>query len=851
MAYNPRSGVPLGGIGAGRIDLCPDGAFRNVTTHNNIDIPFSSLDMAPEFRPEGIRHAFLAVQTANHGAKILKTKDDAFFPCCTAEEIKYEGYYPRALMSFAPLGPVEIGLEAFSPLLLDEEEGYKNSSLPAIAFMMKVRNAGTSPECVSVAFSWPNIIGRGGYPGALINDARTNITGWEEGANREYLRFYHLGAKVDRRLEGHYALTLANKAEGMRSWYVGTWKEDLWKNFAAHGTLPNEVMPGQLGAAGDYPGGSTGMLCCKKELGAGETWNPVFVLSWFFPNKTANLKPEINYRNAYTKWFADAAEVAGYFSAHLADLHKGTLRWQDRINRSNLPDWLKLKLINNLFPLSTGGYYTADGRFSSNESPTDMAGCMGTIDQRCASDSIYNMCFPALSRSELKLFGDQQITETHPQRYGPHWDCNAGTYTKTLDRVGAIRHEVGWDELEAGRLGSKMWTNLHWPDLTSAFVLQCYRQIIWTGDRAFLEYAYPKVKQALQFQKRLDQNGDGIADLWGPGCCTYDNHNFPYFGASSFVASMYLAATAAAKEMARLMGDTAYAKEMEQEVALTRKTMEEKLWDEKLGYFLCWRDENAKNWDRSERKHDDRSESCMVAQVAGTWFAHLLNLDELLRPDLVKRALGSIYERDVKPIKYCAANEVWPNGKIAMSWPFYIETYFAANSIYEGKVDEALDMERRFYNAAFEKTGLPWEISLIWGGPDNGEPSWGKWYMTNPCSWYLPMALTGFHYNALKDEMRLAPRFGSELKELKSIPVFMPGFWAAVSAKPGEIEFSVDRMFNGNGFPLRKLILESVSSRILLNGKPVKAESEGPCRDGHAFNVELELKQGDVLTIKG
>ena len=33
------SGVPLGGIGAGKIEFCADGRFTNVTTNNNWDCP--------------------------------------------------------------------------------------------------------------------------------------------------------------------------------------------------------------------------------------------------------------------------------------------------------------------------------------------------------------------------------------------------------------------------------------------------------------------------------------------------------------------------------------------------------------------------------------------------------------------------------------------------------------------------------------------------------------------------------------------------------------------------------------------------------------------------------------------
>ena len=56
---------------------------------------------------------------------------------------------------------------------------------------------------------------------------------------------------------------------------------------------------------------------------------------------------------------------------------------------------------------------------------------------------------------------------------------------------------------------------------------------LWTGDAQWLERIYPSLQAALRFQARLDQDGDSVPDLRGPGSCTYDTELYPYYGAGS------------------------------------------------------------------------------------------------------------------------------------------------------------------------------------------------------------------------------------------------------------------------------------------------------------------------------
>src|SRR5689334_8275133 len=91
-----ESGVPLGGIGAGKIEFCRDGRFTNVTINNNLDSPitdgwarmplFPRIQEGADFSvlenrlrrqsinaPEGLPGAWMAVHTPADGARLLKT----------------------------------------------------------------------------------------------------------------------------------------------------------------------------------------------------------------------------------------------------------------------------------------------------------------------------------------------------------------------------------------------------------------------------------------------------------------------------------------------------------------------------------------------------------------------------------------------------------------------------------------------------------------------------------------------------------------------------------------------------------------------------------------------------------
>jgi len=863
-----HSGVNLGGIGAGKIEFTPSGRFTNVMTQNNWDAPI--VDVAPvkraHYNPEGIPGAFLAAWVEGAGAVALKETGREPMTTLKPGRIRYEGRFPRAVVRYPRRRGVALSVEAFSSLDLmrDGKDRYRDSALPAAVFVFRLKNTSRKSRRVSVMMSWQNLVGLGGFVDALVTDRRRPMNDHVVRDGCEGIIFRSEAVKLNPRVDGQYALM----TEAVRGREVSVCRgydqadsragqnfSRVWTAFDADGTLPGEDTLMQE----FWTNRASGAVAVRLRLRPGASAAVPFVVAWYFPHLIANGHPEIDYGHAYERWFKSAWEVATYVLENRKRLHARTRAWQKALEDSNLPEWLVEKMTNDLFSLYACSWYTRDGRHTANESPTDMGGCHGTIDQRAASSAVYDMCYPQLSRSELTLFAEQQIGARHPDRFGRHWDMKRGKFGRRLDRMGAIRHDTGWDHIEGGGFGSPLWQNLHWPDLTSVFVLECWRYVLWTGDRRFLAWVWPRVKRALDFQARLDQNGDGIADLWGHGSNTYDSAELHYYGASAFIASLYLAANLAAGEMAQVLADEAFAKTCRRRYARARRTYDGVLWSERRGHFRSWYDDNCGAWRGTDREHRLFGDSSMIAQVAGQWFSNLLGLPPVTDVRRIRSALAAVFRLNVSLPKGCPAIDASPNGEFNYSWPPYSETYYAANAIYEGRADEGLKAVKKIYDAQYKCDGSPWDASLKWAGEENDEPAWGRWYMTNPASWFLLQAITGVGVDHLRGVLTVAPNIPRGIgrgKTLSRVPVFYPKFHAAVDCRATKrgrrIRLTVTRLIGGRPVRFRKLRLHTTDRlpKVSLNGKALRVR--GSVEDGRFITLDVRVRfgsDGDVLEI--
>jgi len=169
-----RSGIALGGIGAGSIELRKDGQFYNWSLMNNQ--PFgagpnfmmktwpdlgwedSLLFFLVRYQEEGQDAKIKLLQINNSLEEGGMQSIEYYFPWMDAvSEIKYSGKFPFVNMTFSdPEMPFEIDLEAFSPFIPHD---IKNSSLPGVFFNFTIRAKSDKPVDVMLLGSLRNTVG--------------------------------------------------------------------------------------------------------------------------------------------------------------------------------------------------------------------------------------------------------------------------------------------------------------------------------------------------------------------------------------------------------------------------------------------------------------------------------------------------------------------------------------------------------------------------------------------------------------------------------------------------------------------------------------------------------------------
>eukprot|EP01050_Picozoa_sp_SAG11_P011144 SAG11_NODE_1160_length_5647_cov_8.048125_2_plen_596_part_00 len=143
------SGVPMGGVGVGFVDLAPDGQIKRVAINNAHQNGVLTDTKAG---------SFLALWEGKGTARVLQ-RPAASGPAGAAGLGSLEGARTNfsGLFPIATLDSSEVEVSAWSPLVPQQIE---NSSLPLVYFDVTVRNHGRAPKEVAVAFSWQDVIAR-------------------------------------------------------------------------------------------------------------------------------------------------------------------------------------------------------------------------------------------------------------------------------------------------------------------------------------------------------------------------------------------------------------------------------------------------------------------------------------------------------------------------------------------------------------------------------------------------------------------------------------------------------------------------------------------------------------------
>ncbi len=163
-------------------------------------------------------------------------------------------------------------------------------------------------------------------------------------------------------------------------------------------------------------------------------------------------------------------------------------------------------------------------------------------------------------------------------------------------------------------------------DMNMQFVLMVLRDYLFTGDREYLVSLWDNVRRAMDSIEKLDTDGDGLPD-YDTKRNTYDAWNFS--GTPAYISVLWLAALKAAAVIADRVGEKSCSDKWNSILHQGKKSLEEKLWNGE--YYNLWRNDN------------ETDESLMTDQLDGEWFLRMIGLPGNISDERVRSVVDFIF----------------------------------------------------------------------------------------------------------------------------------------------------------------------------------------------------------------
>lgn len=477
-------------------------------------------------------------------------------------------------------------------------------------------------------------------------------------------------------------------------------------------------------------------------LAPGESRTITFLIAWWFPNPDRNQLGFLTGASSLRRWYATrfngAGDVRTLVMANLDALAGITRRWRDTWYDSTLPHWFLDRTFANLSTAATATCWRFDnGRFYGWEGTYS---CAGTCTHVWQYAQALGRVFPALERSSR-----EQVD------FGLAFHLDTGA----IDYRAEAAREVAVD----GQCGT---------------ILRAYREHTMSADERFLKAVWPRVKKAIEHMIARDTDQDGILD--GPQYNTLDT---TWYGAISWLSSLYLAALRAGEAMARDIGEGAFAARCAAIAERGRASMVEQLFN---GEFFIHKA------DPGHPEANSTGNGCHIDQLLGQSWAHQLALPRIVPITECLSALRSLYKysftTDIGPYRryaervinggrwYALAGEggllmcTWPHGgsesatgKGGDAWAagYFnecmtgFEHQVASHMIAEGLVIEGLAITRMIHDRYHAARRNPWN-----------EIECGNHYARAMASYGSFVTMCGFEHHGPRGRIAFAPRLTPE-----------------------------------------------------------------------------------------
>ncbi|MDD5369798.1 MAG: GH116 family glycosyl hydrolase [Anaerolineaceae bacterium] len=830
--------LPLGGIGAGCINLNGQGGLQDFSIRNTpatsvmadgrhlSDSAFATIYVPSRDIARLVEGPMPVERIYNQGLKGLGYINGGYEGLPRFHNCFFKGEYPFGVVQLSdPDIPLAVTVTGFNPFIpLDD----KNSSIPCAILEYTFKN--TSEETVEFEFSYHMSHFAHGHSGKDYDSTRNKVIP----STGVYLyNTYDENADIF----GSCALGVIGPIPIIKAmWFRGEWFDGitaLWKEISTGTFSAND---GSLAETSRGRNGASIMM--KGYLMPGEKMTYPIILTWFFPNVNYAYgdvqKPECEVKNNveqlggtscepdnfcqkskprwkpyYTSQWKDAEDVLIYVRDHYPILRSRTQAFHDALFCSTLPGYVLDAVSANLAIL---------------KSPTILRQSNGNLWawEGCASDhgSCYGSCthvwnyaqaiphlFPALERT----FREQEL------KYSMDEDGHVNFRSALPD--GPTSHT--FHPAADGQLGG---------------IMKVYREWQISGDKDWLHEMYPLAKRSMDFCIQYwDPNHQGV--LMEPHHNTYD---IEFWGPDGMCTGFYLGALAA---MARLAWDAACPQDVkfyeelgqkgarylderlfngeyfEQEVML--KGLRASPSDEKLEALRQVNPEEYQLLIEEGPKYQYGT-GCITDGVFGAWMARLCGVKSTQNEDHIRANLKAIFQYNFKASLWGHANPqrpgyaigdepglllcTWPNGR-KPTLPFVysdevwtgIEYQAAAHMIAEGLVDEGLTIVKALRSRYDGLARNPWN-----------EYECGNYYARAMASYGLLIALSGFRYSIPEKALYLNPRL-----EIDPFKVFFSTAtgWGALIVKGSELIIRLEEGW-----------LEIERLEVTLHGKTVSIE---------------------------
>jgi non-lysosomal glucosylceramidase len=665
----PNHGMPLGGFGAGCIGRAPDGTF-NLWHLDGGEHWFGVMPDCQfalfEHNGESSRAHALAVKPeadASRPAGGEPLPSWSWYPASSAERSTgtYAARYPLSWSHYDGVFDAQVSCEAFSPIL---PGNYRQTSYPVAVFVWTLRNPTRKPLDLSLLLSWRNTTGwftntdssaevhfrddgspEHNYAPAIgSTDGQRNR--WVDDGNLKGVLLEGAASQPIAEGQGQWCIA-AGEQPGVRIQRCSRWNphgdgSELWSSFSTNGTIPDSNNDRRSGSTDPL----SAALAVQCRLEPGESIEIPLVISWDLP-VTAFATGSHALRR-YTDFFGSEATHA---AAIAAEALRDWRSWREQIqawqqpvlDRTDLPEALRMALFNELYDLCSGG------SLWSNASPQDPVGRFGvlecldyawyeSLDVRLYGSLALLQLWPELDKAVLRSFARAiPAADPTPRPIGWYFTQGKGRVEAARKVKGATPHDLGapnerpWD---ATNYTAYQDCNL-WKDLASDYVLQVWRtfKLAPSGeDISFLAECWPAAVEALRYLKTFDANNDGLPDNGGAPDQTFDD--WPLKGVSAYCGALWIAA---------LEAGLAIAQQLQLSTGLDTSSEQQE--------FSSWLAQSRTNFDTllwNGEYYDIDAESgtpvVMADQLCGDFYARLLGLPAVVSEANSRSTLKAVRE---------------------------------------------------------------------------------------------------------------------------------------------------------------------------------------------------------------